>query len=181
MQTQPTDVLYDGQCEICQSCVSWLKALDHEKKTVSLPISAEVLSAVDSRLKMDECLRQLHVVPPAGEIRIGWDAVTTFRIVVPIVVRLSPGDRTAELLCHAHRARPCGATARSFIGMILLEDDELYQLVPDRIREGCRAFYRMLAPVPQSDSGTSVQSLDAILATEFCSSWLSMTTSMPEL
>src|ERR1700723_2912119 len=25
-------VLYDGQCEICQSCVSWLKALDHEKK-----------------------------------------------------------------------------------------------------------------------------------------------------
>lgn len=26
-------VLYDGQCEICQSCVSWLKALDHKKKT----------------------------------------------------------------------------------------------------------------------------------------------------
>jgi predicted DCC family thiol-disulfide oxidoreductase YuxK len=27
-------VLYDGQCEICQACVSWLKALDHENKTV---------------------------------------------------------------------------------------------------------------------------------------------------
>jgi hypothetical protein len=34
---------------------------------------------------MDECLRQLHVVTPEGEIRIGWAAVTTFRIVVPIV------------------------------------------------------------------------------------------------
>jgi hypothetical protein len=57
----------------------------NESKTNCLPISAEVLSAVDSRLKMDECLPRLHVVTPQGEIRIGWDAVTTFRIVVPIV------------------------------------------------------------------------------------------------
>jgi len=68
-------VLYDGQCEICQACVSWLKTLDHENKTICLPISAEVLSAVDSRLQMDECLRQLHVVTPEGEIHVGWDAV----------------------------------------------------------------------------------------------------------
>ena len=65
--------------------VAKLRALDHENKAICLPISAEVLSAVDSRLKMDECLRQLHVVTPEGEIRIGWAAVTTFRIVVPIV------------------------------------------------------------------------------------------------
>jgi hypothetical protein len=32
-------VLYDGQCEICRACVSWLKALDHENKTVCLPIN----------------------------------------------------------------------------------------------------------------------------------------------
>jgi predicted DCC family thiol-disulfide oxidoreductase YuxK len=48
-------VLYDRQCEICQSCVSWLNALDRENKTICLPISGEVLSAVDSRLRMDEC------------------------------------------------------------------------------------------------------------------------------
>jgi formate hydrogenlyase subunit 6/NADH:ubiquinone oxidoreductase subunit I len=24
----------NGQCEICQACVSWLKALDHENETV---------------------------------------------------------------------------------------------------------------------------------------------------
>ena len=68
-------VLYDGQCEICQACVSWLKTLDREKRTVCLPISADVLASVDSRLRMEDCLRQLHVVAPEGEILVGWDAV----------------------------------------------------------------------------------------------------------
>ena len=68
-------VLYDGQCEICQACVSWLKTLDHENLTACVPVSAEVLSTVDSRLRMDACLRQLHVLTPEGEILIGWDAV----------------------------------------------------------------------------------------------------------
>jgi predicted DCC family thiol-disulfide oxidoreductase YuxK len=74
-ETATYRVPYDGQCEICQACVSWLNALDHENKTVCLPISAEVLSVVDSRLQMDECLRQLHIVTPESEILVGWDAV----------------------------------------------------------------------------------------------------------
>ncbi|MGA7839463.1 MAG: DUF393 domain-containing protein, partial [Candidatus Acidiferrales bacterium] len=78
-ETRPADgmyrVLYDGQCEICQACVSWLKALDHEKRTVCLTISADVIASVDSRLGMEDCLRQLHVVTPEGEILVGWDAV----------------------------------------------------------------------------------------------------------
>src|SRR5207245_1533359 len=69
-------VLYDGQCEVCQAGVSWLKFLDREKRTVCLPISADILSSVDSRLTMEDCLRQLHVVTPEGEIHVGWDAVT---------------------------------------------------------------------------------------------------------
>ncbi|MFZ3210640.1 MAG: DUF393 domain-containing protein [Terriglobales bacterium] len=76
-------VLYDGQCEICQACVSWLKALDHKNETVCLPISAEVLSAVDARLGMDDCLRQLHVVTPEGETQVGWDAVTCLARLFP--------------------------------------------------------------------------------------------------
>jgi predicted DCC family thiol-disulfide oxidoreductase YuxK len=76
-------VLYDGQCEICQACVSWLRTLDHENKTVCLPISAEVLPAVDSRLNMDECLRQLQVVTPEGEIHVGWDAVSCLARLFP--------------------------------------------------------------------------------------------------
>jgi glyoxylase-like metal-dependent hydrolase (beta-lactamase superfamily II)/predicted DCC family thiol-disulfide oxidoreductase YuxK len=69
-------VLYDGQCEICQACVSWLKTLDRKNKTICLPLSAQVLPTIDSRLKMDECLRQLHVVTAEDEIHVGWDAVT---------------------------------------------------------------------------------------------------------
>jgi len=76
-------VLYDGQCEICQACVSWLKTLDRNSKTICLPISAEVLSAVDSRLGIDECLRQLHVVTPEGEIHVGWGAVTCLARLFP--------------------------------------------------------------------------------------------------
>jgi glyoxylase-like metal-dependent hydrolase (beta-lactamase superfamily II)/predicted DCC family thiol-disulfide oxidoreductase YuxK len=76
-------VLYDGQCEICQACVSWLRALDRENKAICLPISAEVLSAVDSRLQMDECLRQLHVVTPEGQIHVGWDAVACLARLFP--------------------------------------------------------------------------------------------------
>jgi predicted DCC family thiol-disulfide oxidoreductase YuxK len=76
-------VLYDGQCETCQSCVSWLRTLDREKKTICLPISKEVLAAVDSRLQMDECLRQLHVVTPEGEIHVGWDAVACLARLFP--------------------------------------------------------------------------------------------------
>ena len=76
-------VLYDGQCEICQACVSWLKALDHQNKTICLPISAEVLSAVDPRLQLDECLQQLHVVTPEGEIQTGWDGVACLARLFP--------------------------------------------------------------------------------------------------
>lgn len=76
-------VLYDGQCEICQACVSWLKVLDHENRAICLPISVEVLSNVDSRLRMDDCLRQLHVVTPEGGIYVGWDAVTCLARLFP--------------------------------------------------------------------------------------------------
>src|SRR5580700_11415874 len=50
-------VLYDGQCEICQACVSWLKTLGDGTQTICLPISEEVLFSLNSRLRMDDCLR----------------------------------------------------------------------------------------------------------------------------
>jgi glyoxylase-like metal-dependent hydrolase (beta-lactamase superfamily II)/predicted DCC family thiol-disulfide oxidoreductase YuxK len=81
--TRAYRVLYDSQCEICQACVSWLKALDHENKTICLPINPEVLSAVDSRLNLDDCLRQLHVVTPEGGIIVGWDAVACLARLFP--------------------------------------------------------------------------------------------------
>jgi predicted DCC family thiol-disulfide oxidoreductase YuxK len=76
-------VLYDGQCEVCQAGVSWLKALDREKKTACLPISAEALSSAGARLDMDDCLRQLHIVSPKGEVYVGWDAVARLARLFP--------------------------------------------------------------------------------------------------
>jgi glyoxylase-like metal-dependent hydrolase (beta-lactamase superfamily II)/predicted DCC family thiol-disulfide oxidoreductase YuxK len=76
-------VLYDDQCELCQACVAWLRILDHENKTISVPISWEILTKTDARLRMDECLRQLHVVPPEGEILVGWDAVACLARLFP--------------------------------------------------------------------------------------------------
>jgi len=76
-------VLYDGQCEICQACVAWLKTLDRENKTLPLAISPDVLSTVDSRLRLEECLRQLHVVTPEGEMLVGWDAVASLARLFP--------------------------------------------------------------------------------------------------
>ena len=79
----PYRVLYDGQCEVCQACVSWLKILDRDSKTLSLPISAETLTSTDECLQIDACLRQLHVVTPNGEILVGWDAVAALALLFP--------------------------------------------------------------------------------------------------
>jgi hydroxyacylglutathione hydrolase len=76
-------VLYDGQCEICQACVSWLCTLDRKRQTVCLPISAETLSSLDPRLNLDACLRQLHVLSPRSDLYVGWDAVATLARLFP--------------------------------------------------------------------------------------------------
>ena len=101
-------VLYDGQCEICQAGVSWLKALDHERKAICLPISAEVLSVVDARLGMDDCLRELHVVTPQGEVYRGWDAVT-------FLARLFPATRIIGVLGQLCPFRNAGRLAYGFV------------------------------------------------------------------
>jgi glyoxylase-like metal-dependent hydrolase (beta-lactamase superfamily II)/predicted DCC family thiol-disulfide oxidoreductase YuxK len=79
----PHRVLYDGQCEVCQACVSWLKILDRDHKILALPISADTLSSTGTRLRIDACLRQLHVVTPNKEILVGWDSVAALALLFP--------------------------------------------------------------------------------------------------
>jgi glyoxylase-like metal-dependent hydrolase (beta-lactamase superfamily II)/predicted DCC family thiol-disulfide oxidoreductase YuxK len=67
--------IYDGQCEICQAFVSWLRLLDRDHKVLALPIDPELLSAIHPSLELDGCLRELHVVTPQRTVRRGWDAV----------------------------------------------------------------------------------------------------------
>jgi glyoxylase-like metal-dependent hydrolase (beta-lactamase superfamily II)/predicted DCC family thiol-disulfide oxidoreductase YuxK len=76
-------VLYDDQCEICQAGASWLRLLDERGEVACIPISAESLAGLDSRLELKECLRELHVIGPGGEIRVGWDAVACLARLFP--------------------------------------------------------------------------------------------------
>jgi glyoxylase-like metal-dependent hydrolase (beta-lactamase superfamily II)/predicted DCC family thiol-disulfide oxidoreductase YuxK len=101
-------VLYDEQCEICQACVAWLKTLDQGNKTLPLPITAEALSGTNSLLRLDECLRQLHVVTPDSEILVGWDAIVS-------VAQLFPSTRIFGVLGHRFPLRNIGRVAYGFI------------------------------------------------------------------
>jgi predicted DCC family thiol-disulfide oxidoreductase YuxK len=96
-------VLYDGQCEICQACVSWLKKLDRRNQTVCLSISAETLSSLDPRLNLDDCLRQLHVLGPQSELYVGWDAVACLARLFPSTWLIGALGRRFPLRNLGHR------------------------------------------------------------------------------
>ena len=46
-------------------------------------INEETLLAVNSRLSLDNCLKQLHVVTPENEVLVGWDAVACLARLFP--------------------------------------------------------------------------------------------------
>lgn len=76
-------VLYDGQCEICQACIAWLKTLDKRSRTVAVPISAAAIAGITPALDLEACLRQLHVVSPDQQVYVGWGAVTRLARLFP--------------------------------------------------------------------------------------------------
>jgi len=73
----------DAQCEVCQAGVSWLPVLDHEPKVPCLPLTDEDASALESRLNLEHCLRQLHILTPSGDIVVGWHAVASLARLFP--------------------------------------------------------------------------------------------------
>jgi glyoxylase-like metal-dependent hydrolase (beta-lactamase superfamily II)/predicted DCC family thiol-disulfide oxidoreductase YuxK len=75
--------IYDGQCEICQAFVSWLRLLDRHHKVLAVPIDTELLPSIHRDLELDACLRELHVVTPQGTVRSGWDAVAELARLFP--------------------------------------------------------------------------------------------------
>ncbi len=70
-------VLYDDQCEICQAGIAWLRLLDRRGFCRPQPIDPAILASFEPPLKLEDCLRELHVVTPRGEVRRGWEAVAT--------------------------------------------------------------------------------------------------------
>ena len=68
-------VIYDEQCEVCQAGVSWLKVLDHDKRIIAHPIDPDTIQRIHPDLKIESCLRELHVVTPDNQVVVGADAV----------------------------------------------------------------------------------------------------------
>lgn len=74
--------LYDGQCEICQACISWLRVLDRTEQVQPIPLEAADLAAFRADLKLEECLRELHVIE-GRSVHKGWDAVARLARLFP--------------------------------------------------------------------------------------------------
>jgi glyoxylase-like metal-dependent hydrolase (beta-lactamase superfamily II)/predicted DCC family thiol-disulfide oxidoreductase YuxK len=76
-------VIYDEQCEICQTGVAWLKLLDRQGCIICYPIDADLLCRIHPDLSVDACLKELHVVTPDGAIVAGADAVALLARLFP--------------------------------------------------------------------------------------------------
>ena len=80
-------VLYDGQCEICQAWVSWLKALARKNKTIKSTHQRGGLthSGLPAQDRMN-AYGSYTSSRPRTRFYVGWDAVTMFGTVVPVNV-----------------------------------------------------------------------------------------------
>ncbi len=77
---KPFLVPYDGQCEVCQAGISWLRALDRRSRTSPVPVEE---AALPPGLTLEECLRELHVVGPDNRVWRGWSAVARLARLFP--------------------------------------------------------------------------------------------------
>jgi glyoxylase-like metal-dependent hydrolase (beta-lactamase superfamily II)/predicted DCC family thiol-disulfide oxidoreductase YuxK len=76
-------VFYDGQCEICQAGVAWLRILDRRGLCDCIPITADAQEIFTGELQLDACLRELHVLDSHGELFVGSEAVTRLTRLFP--------------------------------------------------------------------------------------------------
>jgi glyoxylase-like metal-dependent hydrolase (beta-lactamase superfamily II)/predicted DCC family thiol-disulfide oxidoreductase YuxK len=91
----PLTAVYDGQCEICQAAVSWIRVLDRRGVVRCVAIQDGGLADVHPALDPAECLAQLHVVDGGGQIMVGWQAVARIAGTIPLAGPLAAVDRLA--------------------------------------------------------------------------------------
>jgi predicted DCC family thiol-disulfide oxidoreductase YuxK len=77
-------VLYDEQCEVCQAFVAWLRLLDRSRRVDCVPIGPASLAILFPDLSLEACLREIHVVTPQGDLRVGWDGVARLARLFPV-------------------------------------------------------------------------------------------------
>ena len=76
-------VLYDDDCGVCQTGIGWLKGLDKDGKTKNIPINESNLSSINPNLKLEECIKEIHVIGPDGEIYRGSRAIARLARLFP--------------------------------------------------------------------------------------------------
>jgi len=91
----PLTAVYDGQCEICQAAVSWIRALDRRGVVRYVAVQEGVLADVHPALDTAECMANLHVVDAGGQVLVGWQAVARIAGAIPLAAPLAALDRLA--------------------------------------------------------------------------------------
>src|SRR5260370_9612998 len=87
----PLTAVYDGQCEICQAAVSWIRMLDRRGAMRCVALQDGSLADVHPELALAECLAQLHVVDADGRFDVGWQSWAR-------VAEASPGARALAVI-----------------------------------------------------------------------------------
>lgn len=79
---------YDDQCEVCQAGVAWLRWLDHGRgRVVAIPLSSALAgdpAAEPPDVPIENLLRHLHVVTPAGTLLVGAEGVAALARLFPL-------------------------------------------------------------------------------------------------
>jgi predicted DCC family thiol-disulfide oxidoreductase YuxK len=101
-------VFYDGECEICQAGVSWLRLLDKDKQCECIPITAEVLEIFTGELDLDACLRELHILTPNCDLFVCSEAIAR-------LARLFPSTRWIGTLAVVPPFRQLSRLAYRFV------------------------------------------------------------------
>jgi predicted DCC family thiol-disulfide oxidoreductase YuxK len=67
-------LIYDGECDLCQKSVAWLKQRDPHGRLAYVPLqSPGILEKLD--IPLTEAMEHLHSINRQGEKRVGADAV----------------------------------------------------------------------------------------------------------
>ena len=74
MMRPPTQVLYDGQCPLCQRSVEGLRARDTRRALRVVDLHAVELNTIHPSLTREACLAEMHVVTPDGRALKGFHA-----------------------------------------------------------------------------------------------------------
>jgi predicted DCC family thiol-disulfide oxidoreductase YuxK len=68
-------LIYDGTCPICSSTVTWIEENEKDGSFEMVPCQSEALDKRFPDVKLDECMKAMHLVLPDGKILGGEQAL----------------------------------------------------------------------------------------------------------